>query len=122
MKKIFPLEVAGHQPARVIEQIHHDIRKYLKRERRKTLPEGVDFWDFDCRVGADQDQAEPVHVAEIASAINAAPEKSWSAIYIEILAKPGHRMRRENPGSESSGEASPEASEADVDEAGDSDF
>ena len=111
MKKTFSLEVAGNQPARVLEQIHHDIRKYLKRERRKTLPEGVDFWDFDCRVGADQDQAETVHVAEITSAINSAPEKSWSAIYIEILAKPGHRTRREKSVSDDSCGALPDVSE-----------
>lgn len=95
MKKIFPLEVAGHKPARVVEQIRHDVRKYLKRERRKPLPEGVDYWDFDCRVGPDRDQAESIHVAEIGDAINTASEEEWPAIYIEILAKPGHRNRHE---------------------------
>ena len=46
MRKIFPLEVHGLKPPRVIESIKHDVRKYLKRERRKALPEDVDFWDF----------------------------------------------------------------------------
>ena len=56
MRKIFPLEVPKHAPPRVIEAIKSDVRKYLKRERRKALPEGVDFWDFDCQVGDVQPQ------------------------------------------------------------------
>ncbi len=94
MKKTFPLEVPGHKPARVVEQIHGDVRKYLKRERRKTLPEGVDYWDFDCKAGPDRDQAEPLHVEELSAAINRASQENWSAIYLEILAKPGYRTRK----------------------------
>ena len=51
MKKVFPFSAPGHQPPRVVAAIKSDVRKYVKRERRKPLPEGVDFWDFDCKVG-----------------------------------------------------------------------
>lgn len=93
MKKSFPLTSATHQPARVVEGIKADIRKYLKRERRKPLPEEVDFWDFDCRAGRDAESAEVVHVSEITKPIDTAAQENWSSIYIEILAKQGIRKK-----------------------------
>jgi len=93
MKKTFPLEVPNHQPARVIEAIKAEVRKYLKREHRKPLPEGVDFWDFDCRTGKDAETASEIHVSEIVKPIDIASQEKWEAIYIEILAKPGHRAK-----------------------------
>lgn len=97
MRKSFPLEDPKHQPARVVEMIKRDVRKYLKRERRKALPEGVDYWDFDCRSGKDASSAEVVHVSGIVAAIDAAAQEQWPAIYIEILAKPGHRAGKAKP-------------------------
>ena len=97
MKKTFPLEVPNHKPPRVIEAIKSEIRKYLKRERRKTLPEGTDFWDLDCRAGKDSETAETVHVSEITKPIDFAAQEKWDAIYIEILAKEGHRAKAEKP-------------------------
>ena len=93
MKKSFPLEDPKHQPARVIESIKAEVRKYLKREHRKPLPEGVDFWDFDCRAGKTADTAETIHISEIIKPIDTAGLEKWDAIYIEILAKPGHRAK-----------------------------
>ncbi len=91
MKKIFPLEVAGHKAPRVVEAIKSDVRKYLKRERKKTLPEGVDFWDFDCKAGLGDAAPEVKHVEELIPAIDQAAASQCASIYIEILAKPGHR-------------------------------
>jgi len=91
MKKIFPLEMPGHQPPRVIEAIKNDVRKYVKRERRKALPEGVDFWDFDCKVGLGEAAPEVKHIEEIISAIDQAAANQCGAVYIEILSKPGQR-------------------------------
>ena len=54
MKKTFNLTHPKLQVSRVIEAIKYEVKKYLKRERNKTLPEGVDFWDFDCRFGDDE--------------------------------------------------------------------
>ncbi len=101
MKKTFPLEAPEHAPQRVIASIKNDVRKYLKRERRKPLPEGVDFWDFDCRVGRDQSSAEETHVNEIIERIDLASREGWTSVYIEILARTGHRAARtENSGPE----------------------
>lgn len=94
MKKLFPLTSPKHAPARVVASIKADVRKYLKRERRKELPEGVDFWDFDCRAGKDAETAAEVHVAEITKPIDGAATENWEAIYLEILAKPGHRTAK----------------------------
>jgi len=95
MKKTFPLHVPGNADARVIEAIKNDIRKYVKRERRKAVPEGVDFWDFDCKVGRDQETPEIKLLPEVAAAIDAGAGAGAASVYIEILAKPGHRIPRE---------------------------
>ncbi|MEO7098684.1 MAG: DUF6172 family protein [Luteolibacter sp.] len=92
MKKQFPLTSPDHQPARVVEQIKSDVRKYVKRERKKKLPEGVDFWDFNCRVGQAEATAEKKHVEEIVKAIDEAAASGSEAVFIEILATPGHRL------------------------------
>jgi hypothetical protein len=94
MKKQFPLSSPNHQAARVIEQIKNDVRKYLKRERKKSLPEGVDFWDFDCKVGQGEAEPETKHVEEIVPAIDQAAAGECPSVYIEILAKPGHRQSK----------------------------
>ena len=53
MRKTYPLRPEGKHPERVLEAVKHDIRKYQKRERRRELPAGAHFWDFDCRFGAE---------------------------------------------------------------------
>ena len=104
MKKTFPLTSQNHKPPRVVEAIKAEIRKYLKRERRKALPEGVDFWDFDCRAGKDAESAVPVHVSEITKPIDTASQDGWPTIHIEILAKSGHRTKVAPPESPCLGE------------------
>ena len=50
MKKVIPLVSDRHKPARVVEQIKGEVRKYLKRERKKSLPDDFDYWgdaEFD---------------------------------------------------------------------------
>ena len=48
MKKNYPFIAEGKNTDRLLEAAKHDIRKYVKRCRRADLPEGVDYWDFDC--------------------------------------------------------------------------
>ncbi len=91
MKKNFPFDLPKHQPPRVVEAIKSEVRKYLKRERRKPLPEGVDFWDFDCKVGKGEMPPEVKHVEELIPAIDNAAAGGVPSVYIEIVAKPGHR-------------------------------
>ncbi len=94
MRKTFPLTHPKHQPPRVVEQIKAEVRKYLKRERRKPLPEGIDFWDFDCKVGKDAAAAQAKHVEEVTTAIDEAAAADSAEVYVEIVAKPGHRRSK----------------------------
>jgi hypothetical protein len=96
MKKTFPFQIPGQDTSRVAEGIKQTIRKYLKRERRKALPEGVDFWDFDCRIGLGQQPPVLKHVAELISAIDQAAQSEVKEVYVEILAKPGVRTKKSN--------------------------
>ncbi|MDB6151707.1 MAG: hypothetical protein JWL90_160 [Chthoniobacteraceae bacterium] len=95
MKKTFPLNVPGHQPPRVVEAIKNDVRKYLKRERRKDLPDGANHWRFDCKIGFGEEPPESVEAKDIVAAIDRASEKECGAVYIEILAAPAFRPGKE---------------------------
>ena len=91
MRKNFPLHKDGRHPDRVLDAVKNDVRKYLKRERRRDLPEGIDFWDFDCKCGLQAEDAEVVHVAALVAAIDALAKAQATSVYIEILAKHGKR-------------------------------
>jgi hypothetical protein len=94
MKKIFKLSHPKVKLPRLVEAAKHDIRKYLKRERRKVLPEGVDFWDFDCKFGHTVEDAKDIHLSEICKAIDEVEKVELESFYVEILIKPGHRTKR----------------------------
>ncbi|KHE91056.1 MAG: hypothetical protein SCABRO_03214 [Candidatus Scalindua brodae] len=85
---------------RLVEAIKYEVKKYLKRERRKDLPKGADFWDFDCRMGVDEESSEVVHVYDINKSIDQAELKQLESFYLEILAKPGHRIKKPGKSSE----------------------
>mgnify|MGYP002136701572 CR=1 FL=1 len=38
----------------------------------RPLPEGVDFWDFDCHFGLSEETAAPIHPAQLIACIDAA--------------------------------------------------
>ena len=94
MKKTFKLDHPKIKVPRLFEAFKHEVKKYLKRERRKQLPEGVDFWDFDCRYGADEASCETIHVSAINKSISQAEADKLESFYLEILAKPGHRTKK----------------------------
>ena len=98
MKKTFQFNIEGKNRERVLDATKHEIRQYIKRERRKTLPEGVDFWDFDCKFGATVDKAQGVHFANLTALIDAVAKEGGDGFYLELLAKPGHRSARAQPG------------------------
>ncbi len=109
MKKTFELATEGKNPDRILEAVKHEIRKYLRRERRRALPEGVDFLDFDCRLGLSADSAEVMHLAALISALDAAARGGATSVYVEILSKPGHRTKRPPEEEAAQGTAPPEA-------------
>jgi hypothetical protein len=92
MKKTYSLMIEGKNPDRVLEATKHDIRNYIKRCRKVSLPEGVDFWDFDCKVGADQASATTVHLAELIAGLDAVAKEGHASAYVEVEAKDGHRV------------------------------
>ena len=94
MRKTFQLTQEGRHPDRVLEAVKHEIRKYLKRERRRDLPEGVDFLDFDCRCGATKDSAQVVHLSALMTSLDAVAKEGATEAYVEVLAKPGVRQSR----------------------------
>ena len=91
MKKTFALDIEGKNRDRLLEAVKHEIRKYLRRERRREVPAGADYWDFDCRFGLTPESAEVLHPGNLIGAVDAAAREGASKFYIEILAKPGHR-------------------------------
>lgn len=96
MKKTFPLSAPGKAAARVVDAIKHDVRKYVKRERAKTVPEGFDHWTFQCRVGASAATAETCELADVTARIDAVVATESPGVYIEIVAAAANRAPR-NP-------------------------
>ncbi|MDP3654040.1 MAG: DUF6172 family protein [Rhodoferax sp.] len=95
MKKTFKLNIEGKNRDRVLDATKHEIRKYVKRQRRVPLPAGVDYWDFDCRFGTSAENAEVVHFATITALIDAVAAAGGDAFYLELLAKSGYRQAKE---------------------------
>ena len=101
VKKTFKLNIDGKNRDRVLEATKHEIRKYVKRQRRVPLPAGVDFWDFDCKFGASSEDAVVVHFATITALIDAVAQGGGDAFYLELLAKDGHRTAKPGTAEES---------------------
>jgi predicted N-acyltransferase len=94
MKKTFPLAIEGKNRDRVLEAVKHEVRKYVRRERRRALPEGVDFWDFDCRFGPTEAEAVVVHFATLTEHMDSVAKAGGNQFFVEILASHGHRQQR----------------------------
>ncbi len=88
MKKTYELSHPKIKVARLIDAAKHDVKKYMKRERRKELPDGADFWGFDCKYGADAASAKEIHVGEINKCIDEAESLALPSFYLEILSNP----------------------------------
>ncbi|MGF1682642.1 DUF6172 family protein [Photobacterium minamisatsumaniensis] len=95
MKKTFALTHPKKAVPRVVEAVKHEVKKYLRRERNKTLPAGADYWDFDCKFGHTEQEAKVIHVKEIGKCVDEAEALALTSFYLEILAKPAVRTRQE---------------------------
>lgn len=95
MKKTFSLMHEKIKYPRMVDSVKNEIRKYIKRERRNELPEGVDFWDFDCKFGDTEAAAKVVHLKEIDTYINDVAKREQTSFYVEILRKEGVRAKPE---------------------------
>ena len=84
MKKTFLLTDPKKDPQRVLESIKSNIKKYIKREKRKELPEDTNFWKIDCKFGNTQETANEIRFEDIMKNINEASEQKLASFYIEI--------------------------------------
>lgn len=94
MKKTFVMSHPKIKLPRLVEAFKHEVKKYIKRERGKILPPDADFWDFDCRYGADEATSQVIHLSEINKFISQAEAQQLESFYLEILVKPGHRTKK----------------------------
>jgi hypothetical protein len=94
MKKTFQLHIEGKNRDRVLEAVKHEIRKYVQRERRRPLAEGVDFLDFDCQFGRAQATAAVAHLSALTGLLDEVARDGGEQCYVEIIAKPGYRRAR----------------------------
>lgn len=97
MRKTYILNVEGKNRERLLDASKHDIRKYMKRERNKTLPAGVDYWDFDTKCGVDEAGAVTVPCGELFRSIDALLAGGGDQFYVEVRSKPGHRSVKAAP-------------------------
>jgi hypothetical protein len=94
VRKTYLLNIEGKNRDRLLEASKHDIRKYVKRERSRPLPAGVDFWDFDCKFGSDEATAAVVHFATLMGLIDTVAQEGGEQFYVEVVTKHGHRTAR----------------------------
>lgn len=88
MKKIYRLTDEKKHEDRVLDSVKNDIRKYVKREKKKKLPDAkMMFWDFDCKIGLTQANAKVVDFDVLIKELDAVKSTGATECYVEILAK-----------------------------------
>ncbi|MEP3349024.1 MAG: DUF6172 family protein [Marinomonas sp.] len=94
MKKNFVLSHPKKPYQRLIEEAKNEVKKYIKQERAKALPEGADFWGFNCKFGQTKDNARMIHEGDINTNISSAQSQHWKSFYLEVIATPKTRTKR----------------------------
>ena len=88
MKKIFKLTDEKKHEDRVLEAVKNDIRKYVKREKKKDLPDKkLMYWDFDCKVGATVSDAKMVAYEDLIKELDVVKATGVTELYVEVMAK-----------------------------------
>lgn len=108
MKKTFKITDSKLPVPRRVEAIKYEVKKYIQRERRKTLPDDIDYWDFDCRYGAEEASSEVIHLSEINKNISQAEANGLDSFYLEVLVKPGIRTKKPRQSTETAMDESTE--------------
>ena len=94
MRKTFLLNIEGKNRDRLLDAAKHDIRKYVKRERSRPLPAGVDYWDFDCKFGISEAAAAEVHFATLMGSMDTVASEGGDQFYVEVVTRHGHRSAK----------------------------
>ena len=87
MKKTFLLKDPKKDSQRVLESVKSNIKKYIKREKRKDLPEGSNFWKIDCKFGKDEKSAVEIRFEDIMKNISEASSENLDSFYIELTSE-----------------------------------
>ena len=95
MKKTFQLIVANKNKDRQVESIKNDVRKYIKRERTKRLPENCNYWNFDCKFGKTQEEATEIRFVDITKSIDTAASEDLESFFLELVARAEFRKPKE---------------------------
>lgn len=87
MKKTFDLEHPKIKVARMVDSVKHEIKKYVKKERKSLLPEGATYWAFDCQLGPSEAVAVDVPLLTLSAQIDELVANNMMTIYINITPK-----------------------------------
>jgi hypothetical protein len=88
MKKVFKIEQEKLKPERAVDAIKNELRKYVKREKKKDLPnKKTMYWDFDCKFGKSAEFAKDCDFDYIFTELSGVINAGWSECYIEVMAK-----------------------------------
>lgn len=87
MKKTFKLDHPKIKVPRVVDSVKHDIRKFLKKERKKPLPPGAIYWGFDCKFGQSEETAVEVPTSSLIKNIDDLAANNIMTIFVDITAK-----------------------------------
>jgi len=88
MKKVFQFTDEKKHEDRVLEAIKNDIRKYVKREKKKALSDKKTmYWDFDCKIGATKDTAKDILYEELIKALDKIKATGIAEVYVEVISK-----------------------------------
>ena len=88
MKKTFKLQHPKIKLPRVVDSVKHEIRKFLKKERAKTLPAEAKYWGFDCKFGESEETAIEVHLSSLTKSIDELVENNITPFMWKLLLKP----------------------------------
>jgi len=96
VKKIFKIEQERIKPDRAVDSIKNELRKYVKREKKKELPnKKTMYWDFDCKFGKTADLAQVCTFEEISTQLNSVVADGWKECYVEVMAKAVDKPEKE---------------------------
>jgi hypothetical protein len=95
MNKSYKLIEEKRNKDRVVESIKYEIRKYIKREKNKPLPEDVDFWKLECKISKDSDELAFVEFQNLIRTIDILVLEEAESLNIEILSFEGIKKPKE---------------------------
>ncbi|MCK0164173.1 DUF6172 family protein [Marinobacter sp. S6332] len=87
MKKTFKLDHPKIKVPRLVDSMKHDIKKFLKNERKKPLPAGAKYWGFDCKFGQSEETASEIELSSLMQHIDDLVENKIMTVYVEITPK-----------------------------------